>query len=218
MNTKTIVQVLHILEKAYLHWNAPIVTLVAERSKDPYQILISTLLSLRTKDEVTTQASGRLFAKAHTPRQMLKLKASEIRHLIYPVGFYKRKTGTILTVSKMLIDQYNGNVPDDLHELLKLPGIGRKTANLVITLGFGKPGICVDTHVHRISNRLGYVQTKTPKETEMVLREKLPQKWWIPYNDILVAFGQTLCKPLSPWCSRCPVEHLCEKVGRGKHR
>ena len=218
MHTKTIIQVLQILEKEYSNWNAPIVTLIAQRSKDPYQVLISTLLSLRTKDEVTTQASMRLFKKAKTPQQMLILKASEIRRLIYPVGFYKRKSETILRISQILIDQYNGKVPDNLEELLQLPGVGRKTANLVITLGFGKPGICVDTHVHRISNRLGYVRTKGPEETEMALREKLPVKWWIPYNDILVAFGQILCKPISPWCSRCPVEHLCEKINIGKHR
>lgn len=218
MNTKNIIQVMQILEKEYLNWNAPIVTLIAQRSKDPYQVLISTLLSLRTKDEVTTQASMRLFTKAKTPRQMVTLDASEIRRLIYPVGFYKRKAETILNVSQILIDRYDEKVPDDLDELLKFPGVGRKTANLVVTLGFGKPGICVDTHVHRISNRFGYVRTKTPEETEMALREKLPEKWWIPYNDILVAFGQILCKPISPWCSRCPVEQLCEKVGITKYR
>lgn len=218
MNTKTIIQVLHILEKEYSNWNAPIVTLIAQRSRDPYQVLISTLLSLRTKDEVTSQASMRLFKKAKTPQQMLILKASKIRSLIYPVGFYKRKAETILKVSKILVDQYRGKVPDNLEELLQLPGVGRKTANLVITLGFGKSGICVDTHVHRISNRFGYVDTKTPEETEMALRGKLPVKWWIPYNDILVAFGQILCKPISPWCSRCPVEQLCEKVGIVKYR
>ncbi len=218
MNTKTIIEVLQILEKEYPRWNAPVVTLIAQRSKDPYQVLISTLLSLRTKDDVTTQASKRLFEKAHTPYQMIMLKTSEIQNLIYPVGFYKRKSETILKVSRILIEQYNGEVPDELDALLNFPGVGRKTANLVITLGFGKPGICVDTHVHRISNRLGYVRTKTPEKTEMALREKLPKKWWIPYNDILVAFGQTLCKPISPWCSRCPAEHPCEKIGIEKHR
>jgi len=218
MNTKTIIQVLQILKKEYPRWNAPVVTLIAQRSKDPFQILISTLLSLRTKDDVTTQASKRLFEKAHTPQQMLMLKTSEIQHLIYPVGFYKRKTKTILKVSRILTKQYNGEVPDELDALLNFPGVGRKTANLVITLGFGKPGICVDTHVHRISNRLGYVCTKTPEKTEMALREKLPKKWWIPYNDIFVAFGQILCRPISPWCSRCPVAMFCEKVGIKNHR
>jgi len=218
MDTPTLHKVLKILQKEAPEWKVPIVTQVAQRSRDPFQILISTLLSLRTKDEVTSQASHRLFKKANTPRSMVKLSASELRHLIYPVGFYKRKAENIIQVSRILIEKYNGNVPDDLDELLKLPGVGRKTANLVITLGFGKPGICVDTHVHRISNRLGYVRTKTPEKTEIALREKLPPEWWIPINDILVAFGQALCKPVSPWCSRCLVEQFCERVGVDKHR
>ena len=149
---------------------------------------------------------------------MLKLSSDEIRKLIFPAGFYKRKADTILAVSRILMEQYEGKVPDDLDELLTFPGVGRKTANLVITLGFGKAGICVDTHVHRISNRFGYVRTKTPKETEMALRGELPKTWWIPYNDILVAFGQVLCKPISPWCSRCPVKVYCERVGVNKSR
>lgn len=218
MDTSTVVKVLDILKREYLNWQAPIVTLVAERSKDPYQILISTLLSLRTKDEVTTRASNDLFRNAKTPQAMLKLSSSQIQKIIFPVGFYKRKARTILTVSRILIDRYKGKVPDDLDELLKLPGVGRKTANLVITLGYGKAGICVDTHVHRISNRFGYVHTKKPEETEMALREKLPKTWWIPYNDILVAFGQIICKPLSPWCSRCPIQDYCEKVDVGRFR
>ncbi len=218
MDTPTLHKVLKILQKEAPEWKVPIVTQVAQRSRDPFQILISTLLSLRTKDEVTSQASHRLFKKANTPRSMVKLSASELRQLIYPVGFYKRKAENIIQVSRILIEKYNGNVPDDLDELLKLPGVGRKTANLVITLGFGKPGICVDTHVHRISNRLGYVRTKTPEKTEIALREKLPPEWWIPINDILVAFGQALCKPVSPWCSRCLVEQFCERVGVDKHR
>lgn len=218
MDTSTLVKVLNILKREYIYWNAPIVTLVAERSKDPYQILISTILSLRTKDEVTTRASNSLFQKARTPQAMLKLSPDQIQKIIFPVGFYKRKARTLLVVSRILIDQYKGKVPNDLDELLKLPGVGRKTANLVITLGYGKAGICVDTHVHRISNRFGYVRTKTPEKTEMALREKLPQNWWIPYNDILVAFGQIICKPLSPWCSRCPVQKYCEKVDVRRYR
>lgn len=211
MDTPTLVRILKILEKEVLKWDVPIVTLVAERTRDPYRVLISTLLSLRTKDEVTTEASRRLFARATTPEAMLRIPATDIRKLIYPVGFYKRKAQNLLDVSRILIDKYGGNVPDDLDTLLELPGVGRKTANLVLTLGFGKPGICVDTHVHRISNRFGYVETKTPEATEMALREKLPAEWWIPYNDMLVAFGQSLCKPISPWCSRCPVSEWCEK-------
>jgi endonuclease III len=213
MNTAVLVRVLSVLQRESRNWRVPIVTLVAERSRDPYQVLISTLLSLRTKDETTTVASRRLFERAQTPRDMLLLSEADIRELIYPVGFYKRKAETIRRVSSILIEKWDGRVPDDLDILLTLPGVGRKTANLVLTLGFGKPGICVDTHVHRISNRLGYVRTRTPEETEMALREKLPMDWWIPVNDILVAFGQALCKPTSPFCSRCPVGDSCERIG-----
>ena len=213
MDSKTLVRVLTILKKESAGWNVPIVTLVAQRSADPYQVLISTLISLRTKDEVTTLASLKLFKLADTPKSMIRLKAGEIRKAIYPAGFYKRKAETILRVSRILLEQHAGRVPGGLDELLALPGVGRKTANLVLTLGFGKPGICVDTHVHRITNRLGYVRTKSPDETEMVLRGKLPKAWWIPINDILVAFGQGLCKPVSPWCTRCPVSKWCERIG-----
>jgi endonuclease III len=218
VNNRTLDRVLSILRKEAEHWNVPIVTLVANRSSDPYQVLVSTLLSLRTKDETTTAASGRLFTLARTPQDMLKLSATAIRKAIYPVGFYRRKADNLLAVSRLLLDKYGGRVPDDLDDLLALPGVGRKTANLVLTLGFGKPGICVDTHVHRITNRFGYVRTKSPDETEMVLRQRLPSKWWIPINDILVAFGQGLCKPVSPWCSKCPVGRDCEKVGVDKFR
>jgi len=218
MDNRTLDRVLGVLRKEAANWNVPIVTLVANRSDDPYQVLISTLLSLRTKDETTTEASMRLFERAKTPASMLNLSEREIQSLIYPVGFYRRKAANILAVSRIVLSQYGGKVPDDLGRLLALPGVGRKTANLVLTLGFGKPGICVDTHVHRITNRFGYVQTKTPESTEMALRGKLPSKWWIPINDILVAFGQSLCKPISPWCSICPVNSYCEKAGVGKFR
>ena len=218
MTTEILDKVLSILQEESKQWDVPIVTLVAERSNDPYQVLVSTLLSLRTKDETTTVASRRLFAKATTPQEMLKLSQEEIRKLIFPVGFYKRKAGNLLVVSRLLLERYDGQVPDDLDELLTLPGVGRKTANLVLTLGFGKPGICVDTHVHRISNRFGYVITKSPDDTEFALREKLPAKWWMTINDILVAFGQSLCHPTSPWCSKCKVTDCCERVGVTRSR
>lgn len=149
---------------------------------------------------------------------MLKLSVKEVERAIYPVGFYKTKARTILYICREIVEKYDSRVPDDIDELLNLKGVGRKTANLVVTLGYGKPGICVDTHVHRISNRLGYIKTKTPYETEMVLRGKLPKKYWIEYNDILVAFGQHLCRPISPKCSVCPVENYCDKVGVEKSR
>ncbi|RKX71363.1 endonuclease III [candidate division TA06 bacterium] len=216
MKTETLLNILKILEKTEM--KAPIVTLIKERTNDPYQILISTILSLRTKDNVTAVASKKLFQKAYTPLQMLKLNKKEIEKLIFPVGFYHRKAENILEISKTLVENYNAKVPSNIDELLKFKGVGRKTANLVVTLGFGKPGICVDTHVHRISNRFGYVKTKTPDKTEIVLRKKLPIDWWIRYNDLLVAFGQTICKPISPLCSKCPVVQYCPKIGVKTHR
>ncbi|WP_456381579.1 endonuclease III domain-containing protein [Persephonella sp.] len=219
MDGKTFVKVLQILEKEFPKWNAPVVSLMARRdSRTPYQILISTIISLRTKDEVTAEASERLFKLADNPYDMLRLSEDEIAKAIYPAGFYRNKAKTIREISRILVEKYGGNVPDTLDELLKLPGVGRKTANLVLALSFNKPAICVDVHVHRISNRLGIVSTKTPEETEKQLMEKVPRKYWSKINDLLVAFGQTICKPVSPYCSRCPVAHLCEKNGVERHR
>lgn len=217
MQLKVTERVISILAKETKKWHTPAVTQVARR-RDPYQVLISTLLSLRTKDEVTLAASKKLLSLAKTPREMTRLSEKKIARVIYPVGFYKTKAKRILEISKTLIEKYGGKVPSRLEELLELKGVGRKTANLVRTLGFRKLGICVDTHVHRISNRLGLVKTKTPEKTEFALRKILPKKYWIPYNDLLVSFGQTLCRPISPWCSRCPVERYCQKVGVTLHR
>jgi len=205
--------IIRTLRKAIKAWTVPAVTQVSVRSKDPFLILISTLLSLRTTDEVTGTASERLFARARTPQQLLSLSQQAIQKLIYPVGFYKTKATRIHEICQHLIGRFQGKVPDTLDELLTLPGVGRKTANLVVTLGFNKLGICVDIHVHRISNRLGYVKTRTPEETEMALRKKLPKRYWIEYNDLLVAFGQNLCRPVSPWCSRCPAAQHCSRIG-----
>ncbi|HPC78515.1 MAG TPA: endonuclease III, partial [bacterium] len=174
MKDRDIEKIIEILRESVKEWKQPVVTQIAERDRDPFRILISTILSLRTKDEVTSIASEKLFSLARTPEEMLRLEEEEIEKAIYPVGFYRNKAKTIKEICKVLIERYNGRVPDDIDELLKLKGVGRKTANLVITLGYNKPGICVDTHVHRISNRLGYVKTKTPEETEFALREKLP--------------------------------------------
>ncbi|RKY82005.1 endonuclease III [candidate division KSB1 bacterium] len=218
MDNQTFVQILQILQKESGKWDVPIVTLVAQRSKDPFQVLVSTILSLRTKDEVTTIASKKLISAAGTPEEIIKLGEDKIKQLIYPVGFYKRKAVNLIDISKIIINKYRGKVPDNLDDLLSLPGVGRKTANLVMTLGFNKQGICVDTHVHRISNRIGYVNTKTPEETEFALRAKLPAEWWIPINDIFVAFGQALCRPISPWCSKCPVNKLCHRINVDKSR
>lgn len=196
----------------------PIVTEISRKRRAPYEVLVTTILSLRTKDETTRAASKRLFSKIDDPHGLLALTDSQIQELIYPVGFYKTKAKTLRHVSEEIIESYDGKVPDEIDVLLKLKGVGRKTANLVVTLGYGKLGVCVDTHVHRISNRLGYVQTKTPDQTEMALRTKLPTKYWIEYNDLLVTWGQNVCKPISPLCSKCVINDFCPKIGVGKHR
>jgi len=196
----------------------PVVTAMSRRDRDPFKVLIATLLSLRTRDEQTHEAAQRLFGLASTPSKMLGLSAGTIEQAIYPVGFYRVKAARILEVCRILVDSFDSEVPDDLDRLLALPGVGRKTANLVMTRGFGLPGICVDTHVHRISNRLGYVSTRNPDRTEMVLRKKLPQKYWIEFNDLLVAYGQSICTPISPWCSICTLADRCPRVGVDRHR
>ena len=213
MKPAEIHSVIKILREEYKSWKSPAVTIVAQCEKSPYKILVSCIISLRTKDEVTAQASTRLFARAGTPAAMIGLPASEIAGLIYPAGFYRNKSSQILNISRRLVSEYAGNVPDDIDELLKFKGVGRKTANLVVTLGFGKPGICVDTHVHRICNRWGYVATKTPEETESELRKKLPKEYWLDINDLLVAFGQNHCHPVSPRCSSCRLTAFCSRLG-----
>ena len=176
-------------------------------------MLIACILSLRTQDSTTGPAAARLFAVADTPAAMRRVPAARIAQLIYPVGFYRTKARVILGICRDLLERFEGKVPDTLDELLTLNGVGRKTANLVVTMGFNKPGICVDTHVHRISNRLGYVRTKTPEQTEMALRARLPRRFWIGYNDLLVGFGQNVCTPISPRCSTCPVRARCRRIG-----
>lgn len=218
MTEREIHRAIRILRQAVPRWQMPIVGVVAESSRDPFQILISCILSLRTQDATTDQASRRLFALADTPETMSRLRTKKIERAIFPVGFYRTKAKIIREICRNLIQNYGGRVPDEIDELMKFNGVGRKTANLVVTLGYGKPGICVDTHVHRISNRWGYVRTKNPKETEFALREKLPKQYWIEYNDLLVTFGQNLCRPISPLCSQCPVDAYCRKIGVKTHR
>ena len=212
MNDRDISKVIRLIEKEVAKWELPIVSSLAEEHSGPFPILISTILSLRTKDEVTAIAAERLLALARTPEEMLKLSEGKIIKAIYPVGFYRTKAKTILHISKELIDRFHSRVPDTIEQLLTLKGVGRKTANLVVALGYNKEGLCVDTHVHRISNRLGYVKTKTPEETEYALREKLPSKYWLRYNTLMVAFGRHVCVPISPFCSRCPVFAYCDRV------
>jgi endonuclease-3 len=219
MNTTTLEKVLRTIRREVRKWKVPAVGAVADRAVDrPFETLVSTILSLRTKDAVTEQASRRLLSRAPTPLAISKLPATTIEKLIYPVGFYRTKAGNLKETCRILLDKHAGSVPRSMEELLKLPGVGRKTANLVITVGHGDYGICVDTHVHRISNLWGYVRTRNPEETEFALRKKLPRRHWKSYNDLLVTFGQNLCVPVSPWCSRCPVEQHCEKVGLKRSR
>jgi endonuclease-3 len=201
------------LEQSRPRWNPTALRVVADESRDPFRILIACLLSLRTQDTTTGPAAARLFALADTPAAMLRLPRRRIERAIYPVGFYRTKARVIHRICRRLLERFGGRVPDDLDALLTLPGVGRKTANLVVTMGYGKPGICVDTHVHRISNRLGYVRTRTPEQTEVALRARLPARFWIGYNDLLVAFGQNVCTPVSPRCSICPVRTWCRRVG-----
>ncbi len=206
-----------ILKRENKKYIVPIVTIVS-MTKSPFMVLISCLLSLRTKDKVTAEASNKLFKLANNPEKILGLSIKNIEKAIYPVGFYKTKAKRIKEICKALLDDYGGVVPDEIDELLKLNGVGRKTANLTVTLGYGKLGICVDTHVHRISNRLGLVKTKTPEQTEFALRKKLPKKHWLIYNDLLVTYGQNLCVPVSPWCSKCKIFKYCKRVGVKKSR
>ena len=204
--------VIRRLRRTRAAWNPTALAEFADQG-DPFRVLIACILSLRTQDTTTGPAAARLFAVADTPERLLALTPARIARLIYPVGFYRTKARVILGISRDLLARYGGRVPDSIDALLTLDGVGRKTANLVVTLGFNKPGICVDTHVHRISNRLGYVRTRNPEETEMALRATLPRRFWIGYNDLLVAFGQNVCAPISPKCSTCPVSNLCRRVG-----
>jgi endonuclease-3 len=219
MDTPTLNKVLRKLKNEVKRWKVPAVGVVAERAADrPFETLVSTILSLRTKDKVTEAASHRLLARAPTPEILVSVTIAEIERLIYPVGFYHTKAANLLKTCQILLHDYGGSVPQSIDKLLTFPGVGRKTANLVLTVGFGDYGICVDTHVHRISNIWGYVATKTPEETEFALRKKLPRRHWKTYNDILVTFGQNLCVPVSPWCSKCPVAEHCPRIGLKRSR
>ena len=196
----------------------PSLNVLEAAGASPFQILIATVLSLRTKDDVTLKASKALFAKAATPQAMLTLGEDDLAQTIFPVGFYKTKAGHIREISQILIDSYQGEVPNNKEALLALPGVGPKTANLVLGLAFGIEAICVDTHVHRIANRWGWVQTQTPEETEKALESQLPREVWIDVNELMVQFGQTLCGPASPHCQQCPLNEVCPRIGVLHHR
>jgi len=219
MDTPALEKVLRTVRREVRRWKVPAVGEIAERAADrPFETLVGTILSLRTKDKVTGEASARLLSEAPTPEAIAALSRARIERLIFPVGFYRTKAENLRRTCRLLLERHGGRVPRTMDELLALPGVGRKTANLVLTVGYGDYGICVDTHVHRISNLWGYVRTKTPEETEFALRRKLPRKHWITYNDLLVTFGQNLCVPVSPWCSRCPVAAWCGRVGLKRSR
>lgn len=206
------------LHETMSHYAQPLVDQMGSASQTPFRILVATLLSLRTKDTLTAVVAPRLFAEADTPETTLALGEQRLAELIYPVGFYRNKARSLIQICAILIERYASSVPADLAALLALPGVGRKTANLVLTMGFGLPGICVDIHVHRICNRWGYVQTKDPDATELVLRAKLPPEHWIAINGLLVALGQNICHGTSPRCSICPVAQICAKIGVTRSR
>ncbi len=211
MRVEDLDTVIPILRNEVKRWEEPAVSKVSRR--DPFKVLVSCLLSLRTKDSTTEEASKRLFSVASTPQEILDLPLEKIEKLIYPVGFYRNKARVLKEISRDIMERFGGRVPDSMEGLLSLKGVGRKTANLVLIKGFGKEGICVDTHVHRISNRWGLIRTRTPEETEAELRRVLPKRYWMEFNDLLVPFGQNLCKPISPLCSSCKIERYCDRVG-----
>jgi endonuclease-3 len=191
----------------------PSLTRISRKTRDPFRVLISCILSLRTRDETTDSASRRLFALARKPDTLVHLTEDTIQEAIYPVGFYKTKAKRILEICRILLDQYGGKVPREMERLLALPGVGRKTANIVVVYGFGMQGLPIDTHCHRIPNRIGWIKTKTPEETEQVLRKKLPKRYWMAFNDLFVQYGQNICKPLRPLCDQCVIEKYCRKIG-----
>jgi endonuclease III len=203
------------LRKAYEAVRAPVIDLVAAQTRDPFRVLVGTILSARTKDQTTAGACERLFARVRTPEELRRLSVAEIERLIFPVGFYHTKAQHLKALPDALDARFGGRVPAAVEALCELPGVGRKTANLVVVLGFGQPGVCVDVHVHRICNRLGLVRTGTPLETEMTLRRILPRRYWMTWNSCLVAFGQTRCLPRRPRCEDCPLRRRCD-TGRAR--
>ncbi len=218
IDNRRIGSMLRVIQHALRDTAPPVVTLIAEGSQDPYRVLISTLLSARTKDETTAAASHRLFKVAPDPEALAQLAIARLEKLIFPVGFYRTKAKNLKMTGRMLRDEFGGVVPDTIDELVQLPGVGRKTANLVLTEAFKKHAICVDTHVHRICNLWGYVRTNTPEQTEWALRDKLPKRYWIDLNKTLVSLGQQICVPLSPKCTECPLAHRCPRLGVERSR
>ncbi|KMQ52379.1 Endonuclease III [Chitinispirillum alkaliphilum] len=209
--------VYHILEKEFRKHRMPVVDLIEAQTNDPFKVLITTIMSARTRDETTTTAALRLFQHVTSPEDLKSISQSELEKLIYPVGFYKEKAKHLKKLPEVLDSLFQGSIPHTVDELVKLPGVGRKTANLVVAVAFNKPAVCVDIHVHRIFNRLGYLQSKTPHETEMKLRTHFPEKYWVTFNSYFVSFGQNTCTPINPKCPRCPIAIYCSKVGVKKN-
>ena len=201
------------LKRCYDLHDAPIIELIQAQTNDPFKILVATILSARTKDETTTEVTTRLFPRVSNLTELLAIPQEELEPLLHPVGFFRTKAKHLKAMAEMLRDQFDGTIPETIDELCLLPGVGRKTANLVVAVAFDKPGICVDVHVHRISNRLGYLQTRTPLETEMTLRQQLPKRYWKAWNRHLVSYGQTICRPRHPKCDQCRLRPYCDRVG-----
>ncbi len=210
MKKEHIHEVMKILKEEFNHWNAPVVSLMAQKDGDPFKVLTCALLSTRTKDTTTSEVCKRFLQNIKGFEDLLNIDLKNLEELIYPVGFYKNKAKQLKALAWKVINDFGGKVPDNIQDLLKLPGVGRKVANLVLADAFKKPAICVDTHVHRISNRWGLVKTKTPEETERALEEVLPKEYWLDYNKILVAFGQTVCRPVKPQCHICKISKYCD--------
>ena len=213
MKAVDIDKIYRILKREVEHYHVPVVDLIEIQTEDPFKVLVATILSARTQDRTTVNACERLFKVVKQPHDFDKLSKKDLEKLIFPVGFFHNKAAYLKQLPKALDEKFHGKVPSTVEQLLELPGVGRKTANLVVAVAFKKPAVCVDVHVHRISNRFGYVKTKNPFETEMALRKKLPKKYWTTYNSILVAFGQNLCRPINPKCDICPVYQYCNRVG-----
>ncbi len=212
MTREKLERILKVLSREYSKWNAPVKEL-KRKTSEPFRVLIGAVLSTRTKDEVTSQAVERLFSMVKSPEDLTKIPVEEIEEAIYPCGFYKTKARKLKELATILVEKYNSKVPNNMDDLLALPGVGRKVANIVLSRGFGKKAIAVDTHVHRISNRLGLVKTKNPDETERELERLIPEEWKRDFNELIVAFGQVICKPIGPKCGECPIREMCPKIG-----
>ena len=211
--TKKIVKVMNILERYFDYHERTTLNRMRCKNEDPFKILISCLLSLRTQDKNTEKASNQLFSVAKTPQEIANINTKKLEKLIYSSGHYKKKARVLKSVSREIIERFNGKVPDSEQELLSIKGIGRKTANIVLAFAFCKPALPIDTHCHRVPNRLGIVKTKKPEQTEYELKKILPKRYWAEFNGIIVLFGKEICQPISPWCSKCPVFKYCRRVG-----